>query len=303
VSPGGDDPLLEIAHVFAWATGGASIACQTGVFGGHEAAAPVCGGEQEEAPGHAHQEVAMSDELDSGGTVGKELGVREPATADPEPEPQSGTRYTRKWFLVLAAAFVAGIAGVYELFTRLGGSGGGAAKSIGNLFADFPLNNVEEVPHKTWDQWSIKVDGLVDTPLTIDGAAWKALPRYEETVDFQCVEGWSVSSVKWGGVTPATVLDKAGVQPEGRFVVFHAYTGEYVDSVPMELARDPQTVLADMLDGQALPADHGGPVRLAVPRQLGYKSVKWVTRIEVTAKPVEGYWEQRGYPANAPVRG
>ncbi len=44
-------------------------------------------------------------------------------------------------------------------------------------------------------------------------------------------------------------------------------------------------------------------MRLAVPKQLGYKSVKWVTRIEVTAKPVEGYWEQRGYPANAPVRG
>jgi DMSO/TMAO reductase YedYZ molybdopterin-dependent catalytic subunit len=110
-----------------------------------------------------------------------------------------------------------------------------------------------------------------------------------------------VDNVKWGGVTPATVLDKAGVKPEGTFVVFHAYTGEYADSLPMELARDAQTVLADTLDGKALPADHGGPVRLAVPKQLGYKSVKWVTRIEVTAKPVEGYWEQRGYPANAPI--
>jgi DMSO/TMAO reductase YedYZ molybdopterin-dependent catalytic subunit len=57
-----------------------------------------------------------------------------------------------------------------------------------------------------------------------------------------------------------------------------------------------------MLDGRALPADHGGPVRLAVPKQLGYKSVKWVTRIEVTDRPVDGYWEQRGYPANAPVK-
>ena len=261
----------------------------------------------------------MNDEFDSGEPLGQEPaaeqqqgdaggGAEAPAWEAPEAgaaeagdpvaaeaAPRSGTRYTRKWFLVLAAAFVAGIAGVYELFTRLGRSGGGATKSLTNLFADFPLNNVEDVPHKTWD--------LVDTPMTIDGTVWRALPRYEETVDFHCVEGWSVGNVRWGGVTPATVLDKAGVKPEGKFVVFHAYTGEYVDSLPLELARDPQTVLADTLDGQALPADHGGPVRLAVPKQLGYKSVKWVTRIEVTAKPVEGYWEQRGYPANAPVRG
>jgi DMSO/TMAO reductase YedYZ molybdopterin-dependent catalytic subunit len=251
----------------------------------------------------------MSDEPDIDEAPQPSAGADEaageaPAGSMPEPElpaPASprGLRYTRRWFLVIGGAFVAAIVGVYELFLR--GGSGGAGKSISNLFADFPLNNVEDVPHESWDQWSIKVDGLVDTPMTIDGVAWKALPRYEETVDFHCVEGWSVDNVKWGGVTPATVLDKAGVKPEGTFVVFHAYTGEYADSLPMELARDAQTVLADTLDGKALPADHGGPVRLAVPKQLGYKSVKWVTRIEVTAKPVEGYWEQRGYPANAPI--
>jgi DMSO/TMAO reductase YedYZ molybdopterin-dependent catalytic subunit len=252
----------------------------------------------EEGPqtGLPGDEQAGVGEAPAGGTSA-ELQLPEP------PTPPRGTRYTRRWFLVIGGAFVAAIVGVYELFVRGGKSGGGATKSISNLFADFPLNNVESVPKKTWDQWTIKVDGLVDTPLTIDGAAWKALPRYEETVDFHCVEGWSVSHVKWGGVTPAAVLDKAGVKPEGKFVVFHAYTGEYADSLPMDLVRDPQTVLADMLDGQALPADHGGPVRLAVPKQLGYKSVKWVTRIEVTAKPVTGYWEQRGYPQYAPVKG
>jgi len=248
-------------------------------------------------------EPSIDEPQESPTGVGQEPG--EPP-AEPKPQaqasPPSGPRYTRRWFLVIGGAFVAAIVGVYELFLRGGSSGGGATKSISNLFADFPLNNVEDVPHKTWDQWSIKVDGLVDTPMTLDGTAWRALPRYEETVDFHCVEGWSVDNVKWGGVTPATVLNKAGVKPEGQFVVFHAYTGEYVDSLPMELVRDPQTVLADMLDGQPLPADHGGPVRLAVPKQLGYKSVKWVTRIEVTASPVEGYWEQRGYPANAPVK-
>ncbi len=266
-------------------------------------------GPQPELPGDAQARAAepqAEEALGGEGSAEPGSGAASGATSEATPVPRqspppSGTRYTRRWFLVIGGAFVAAVIGVYELVLRGGSKGGGATKSISNLFADFPLNNVEDVPHKTWDQWSIRVDGLVDAPMTIDGAAWKALPRYEETVDFHCVEGWSVGNVRWGGVRPATVLDKAGLRPEGKFVVFHAYTGEYADSLPLELARDPQTVLADMLDGQPLPADHGGPVRLAVPKQLGYKSVKWVTRIEVTDKPVEGYWEQRGYPANAPV--
>jgi len=133
--------------------------------------------------------------------------------------------------------------------------------------------------------------------------AWKALPRFEETADFHCVEGWSVDALRWGGVTLATIPTRAKVRPDGTYVVFHAYTDEYLDSLPIGLANDPQTVPADTLDGQPLPAQHGGPLRLVVPKQLGYKSVKWVTRIEVTAKPVTGYWEQRGYPQYAPVKG
>ncbi len=218
------------------------------------------------------------------------------------PAPPHETRHSRRRFLLIAGAVVAGLAGIVELF-RLRGSGadvtGGAAQPVQNLFSSFPINSVEQVPAKTWDDWTLKVDGLVDRPLTLDAAAWQALPRFEETVDFHCVEGWSVSDVKWRGVTPATILQQAQARPEGIYLVFHAYTGEYVDSLPLDLALDPQTVLADTMDGARLPAKHGGPLRLVVPKQLGYKSVKWVTRIEVTDDPVRGYWEQRGYPSNA----
>jgi DMSO/TMAO reductase YedYZ molybdopterin-dependent catalytic subunit len=215
------------------------------------------------------------------------------------------TRHSRRRFLLITGAVVAGFVGVLALFRSLWGSGadvsGGAAQSVENLFSSFPVNSVEHVPTKTWNDWTLKVDGLVDKPLTLDAAAWQALPRFDETVDFHCVEGWSVSDLKWGGVTPAAILQQAQARPEGAYVVFHAYTGEYVDSLPIGLAKDPQTVLADTMDGAPLPAKHGGPLRLVVPKQLGYKSVKWVTRIEVTDKPVEGYWEQRGYPSNAPI--
>jgi DMSO/TMAO reductase YedYZ molybdopterin-dependent catalytic subunit len=93
----------------------------------------------------------------------------------------------------------------------------------------------------------------------------------------------------------------AGVLPQATHVTFYAAGGVYKDGLPMDLVRDEQTVLADQLNGEALPPAHGGPLRLVVPDQLAYKSVKWVERIEVTDEQVEGYWEKRGYPVDAPV--
>jgi len=233
---------------------------------------------------------------------GAEAGDRQVAGLQAPPHE---TRHSRRRFLLLAGVLVAGAVGVLELFRRLGASGGdvtgGAAQSVKNMFSSFPINAVERIPNKTWNDWTLRVDGLVDKPLTLDVAAWLALSRFAETADFHCVEGWSVSGVKWGGVTPATILRQAQARPEGAYLIFHAYTGEYVDSLPIDLAMDPQTVLADTMDGVSLPAKHGGPLRLVVPKQFGYKSVKWVTRIEVTDKPVQGFWEQRGYPSDAPI--
>jgi len=244
---------------------------------------------------------APGDAVASSG--GEEAG--DPQVAGP-PVPPHETRHSRRRFLVIVGAVIAGLMGALEVLRRMAGPGGGvtggAAQSVKNLFSSFPVNAVEAIPNKTWSDWSLTVDGLVDKPLTLDAAGWQALPRFAETADFHCVEGWSVDALRWGGVTPATILKHAKVRPEGTYVVFHAYTGEYLDSLPIGLVNDPQTVLADTLDGQPLPAQHGGPLRLVVPKQLGYKNVKWVTRIEVTDKPVTGYWEHYGYPMDAPIR-
>jgi DMSO/TMAO reductase YedYZ molybdopterin-dependent catalytic subunit len=162
--------------------------------------------------------------------------------------------------------------------------------------------NVEPVPAVAPADWVLEVGGMVDNPLRLDHAAWRALPRANETKDFHCVEGWSVSGVRWGGVALGTVLAKAGVKAGAKAVVFHAHGGTYSDDLALKEARDPSVLLADTLDEAPLPADHGGPLRLVVPTQLGYKNVKWVQRIEVTDHRMRGYWEQRGYPAEAPVR-
>ncbi len=225
-----------------------------------------------------------------------------PASADPEPR---RLRLTRRRFLIGFGALLAGFAGVFvlvEAFLRGGGVARRTAASGGIPGIDsFPTLNVEQAPHVSPEQWVVTVDGLVDKPLRLDHAAWSALPRRSETADFHCVEGWSVDRLRWDGVAPRTLLDAAGLKPTATHVNFHALGGTYADSLPLSLVDDAQTVLADTLDEQPLPDAHGGPLRLVVPKQLGYKNVKWVVRLEVTDHPVTGYWEQNGYPMDAPV--
>jgi hypothetical protein len=233
-----------------------------------------------------------------------------------EPEPQAGppaaeggpaygaVRYSRRRILVLGGAFAAGIAAV---IAGLRAFGGPAAEKVGGAVSDqfgaFPVRSVEDVPDVPAGEWVVKVDGLVDTPLTLDRTAWQGLQRTKETADFNCVEGWGVDDVRWGGVAPSVLFEQAGVKPEARYAVVHAYGGEYLSSLPLDLMRDPQTMLADQLNDDPLPPKHGGPLRLVVPKQLGYKNVKWVARIELSAERVRGYWESYGYPEDAPIPG
>jgi len=210
----------------------------------------------------------------------------------------SRLRVSRRWFLWLAAGALAAVAAGFGLERHEGRSRGGAAGAI----AGFPVLNIESGPPATTAAgWEVVVDGLVATPLKLDRTAWLALPRTQETRDFHCVEGWSVDRVGWEGVRVADLLDAAGPQAGAGFITFHAHDGAYTDTLSLDEARAPETLLADRLDGVPLPPDHGGPLRLVVPSQLGYKSVKWVVRLELTAQRAQGYWEDRGYPAEAPV--
>jgi DMSO/TMAO reductase YedYZ molybdopterin-dependent catalytic subunit len=237
---------------------------------------------------------------------------RRPRSTDSEaasrsPDGQGGggrLRYTRRRFLVTAGAVVASAAGLVVLVRRALGDKGATTLSgpLGRPYGSFPVNTVERTPPDVAAaDWVLVVDGLVERPLRFDRVSWEALPRVDKTADFHCVEGWSVEDVRWEGVAPAVLLEQAGLKPEAAHVTFHAYRSTYADSIPLELVRDPLTLMADRVDGQPLPAEHGGPLRLVVSRQLGYKSVKWVDRLEVTDKPVTGYWERRGYPMDAPI--
>ena len=112
----------------------------------------------------------------------------------------------------------------------------------------------------------------------------------------QCEEGWSYIA-EWVGVPLSHVLDVVGVLPQARYVVYFSIEPDTWESIDMADALHPQTFLTYGMNGDVLPVGNGGPLRMRLPRQLGYKSAKWVARIELVAKlpGTGGYWEDQGY--------
>jgi len=151
--------------------------------------------------------------------------------------------------------------------------------------------------------WRLVVDGLVETPLALSLAELRRLPARTQITRHDCVEGWS-SIGKWTGARLAPLLEKAGLKPEARYIVFHCadHLGgvanePYYESIDLIDAFHPQTILAYEMNDQVLPVAHGAPVRLRVERQLGYKHAKYVMRVEAVAdfahigRGKGGYWE------------
>jgi DMSO/TMAO reductase YedYZ molybdopterin-dependent catalytic subunit len=192
-------------------------------------------------------------------------------------------RFSRRTFILVGGASLASLVGLVGL-RRSGAERLGAGLS--SLRYDFPVLNVEGGPPAVAAaEWVLSVDGLVDEPLRLDRTAWRALPRTRATMDLHCVEGWSARDLEWEGVRVRDVLQRVSLRPEGRFVSFHAYGGSYVSSLTLDEAMAPQALLADGLRGAALPAEHGGPLRLVIPTRIGQQNVKWVARLEVSAQP------------------
>jgi DMSO/TMAO reductase YedYZ molybdopterin-dependent catalytic subunit len=128
--------------------------------------------------------------------------------------------------------------------------------------------------------WRLKVDGLVARPSLLSLAELKSYPSRTQITHQACEEGWSFIA-EWTGVPLSYVLSLSGVLPQAKYVAYFAFDESW-DSLDMPEAMHPQTLLAYGMNGQELPAPHGAPLRMKVPRQLGYKNVKYLSRIAVT---------------------
>lgn len=159
----------------------------------------------------------------------------------------------------------------------------------------WPVLHATSVPQVTTDTWSLEVVGLVRRPVMLDWSQFGELPRVRVFSDFHCVTKWSRLGNLWEGVSVREVLKLAEVLPEARYLIAGGYDGGWTTNLPLVDALAEDALLADRHDGEPLDADHGGPVRLIIPRLYAWKSAKWVCRLNLVERDQPGYWEQAGY--------
>ena len=222
----------------------------------------------------------------------------------PDPEvTQRGTPVGRRVVLGMAGLGVVGIAagrwlseGVSDVVSATAPGLASVIPAAGGFRIYTVTSGYPEVDPATY---RLTVTGQVKTELSLGLADLAALPQTGLTKDFQCVTGWRVANVPWSGVLLKDVLAAAGVDAGAAAVGFTSFDGAYTESLTLEQAMRDDVLVATAMLGAPLEVKHGAPVRLVMPEMYGYKSVKWVNRIELGTTMQLGYWEQNGYDVDA----
>jgi DMSO/TMAO reductase YedYZ molybdopterin-dependent catalytic subunit len=159
----------------------------------------------------------------------------------------------------------------------------------------WPVLDASGPPQIDLSTWSFEVSGLVQTPLKWSWKEFHSLPRVKVKSDFHCVTRWSLLDNLWEGVAVTEVMKQAGVLPLAKYVLVHAYDEGWTTNMPLRDFAVEDALFADLHDGQPLSLEHGGPLRLVVPRLYAWKSAKWVRGVEFLDRDQAGYWEELGY--------
>jgi len=167
----------------------------------------------------------------------------------------------------------------------------------------WPVLHYGPVPRFDPAKWSFRIWGLVNPERVLSYAEFTALQRVKVFSDIHCVTTWSRLDNLWEGVSAAAIKDLTAPLPEAGFVIVHA-AGGFTTNLTLEDFFQPDVLLAMQHDPsrsgteshlQPITPEHGGPVRLVVPRLYFWKSAKWVTGLQFTDKDTPGFWESRGY--------
>ena len=158
----------------------------------------------------------------------------------------------------------------------------------------WPVLHYGTVPKVDLATWRFRVWGAVEQPFEITWDELMALPRQETVCDIHCVTRWSRYDNVFGGIPVRSIVQRAKVKPEARFVLVHAEQG-YSTNVPLSDLDRPANLLALTHNGSDLDPEHGGPARLLIPHLYLWKSAKWVRGFEFLEEDYPGFWEQNGY--------
>ena len=144
----------------------------------------------------------------------------------------------------------------------------------------------------------LEVWGAVDEAVSIPLAELESLGAERQRQDFHCVTGWSRLGCVFEGLPFPRLADHVGVRADATHVLFHAHDG-YTTDLPLPSCLRGTVLLSWALDGDALPTEHGGPLRVVTPHKYAYKGAKWLSGIEFLTEREPGYWERRGYSGTA----
>jgi DMSO/TMAO reductase YedYZ molybdopterin-dependent catalytic subunit len=163
------------------------------------------------------------------------------------------------------------------------------------LTKKWPVLDASGTPHIDMREWRFTAGGLVETELSYTWEEFQKLPRVNVYADFHCVTRWSKLDNLWEGVSTREVIQRAGVKPQAQFVLLYVYDSGWTTNMPLEHFASADALFADRHDDNPISPEHGGPLRLIVPRLYAWKSAKWVKRVEFLEKDQAGYWEEGGY--------
>jgi DMSO/TMAO reductase YedYZ molybdopterin-dependent catalytic subunit len=162
-----------------------------------------------------------------------------------------------------------------------------------HLAKGFPVLTYGQTPQVTREEWQLRVWGLAKEK-TFRWSDLMEMPQHAFTADFHCVTTWSKLDVQWVGVKVTDLMQQVEVDPKAVHVMQHCYGG-YTTNIAMEDFLKEENFFAYLLFGEALPADHGGPMRLVVPHLYAWKSAKWINGLEFLDHAELGFWERNGY--------
>lgn len=173
-------------------------------------------------------------------------------------------------------------------------------KDLSSL-TDFRENSIKGPQYINTDVYTLTIDGLVEQPNSLTYDEVLDNQKYTKVVTLHCVEGWSVD-ILWEGILLADLFEAVDIQESADTVIFHSEDG-YSTALPLQTIMDRQLMIAYKMNGVVLPPERGFPFQLVAEDKLGYKWIKWITRIELSDDAdYEGYWEQRGFDNKADVK-
>lgn len=144
--------------------------------------------------------------------------------------------------------------------------------------------------------WNLRIDGWVREPVEWNWEEFNKLPRVKVFADFHCVTRWSRLGNTWEGVSTRELVERAGgALSSAKFVVAHGFDGGWTTNLPLDAFLAEDALIANLHDGEQISLEHGGPVRLIIPRLYAWKSAKWLKKIELVPDDRAGFWERNGY--------